>query len=92
MESTVFVTFLDAIKSFYCIEQCLIFKKLNDKHIPWLDHYYFFSMLVFYSANSHTLGNTTTFISFVSDEIKQGVTLSSISFNVYMDQFNVKID
>ena len=49
-------------------------------------------MLVFYSADAHTLGNTTTSSLFVSNGVKQGGILSPILFNVYMDRLSVKLN
>ena len=50
-------------------------------------------MLVFYSADAHTLGeHYTTSSFFVSNGVKQGGILSLILFNVYMDQLSVKLN
>ena len=50
-------------------------------------------MLVFYSADAHTLGEHYYLLSFcLYNGVKPGGILSQILFNVYMDQLSVKLN
>ena len=49
-------------------------------------------MLVFYSADAHTLGEHYYLFIFFSNCVKQGGILSPIIFNVYIDPLSVKLN
>ena len=74
--TSVFVTFLNASKTFDRVDHWLLFKKLIDKRIP---------LQILW-------GNTTTSSFFVSNGVKQGGILSPILFNVYMNQLSIKLN
>ena len=89
--TTVFVTFLDVSKAFDKINFWLLFQKLFDKGFPTLK----FNILAFwYNYQEMPIRwDTTHTTSFrVSNDVKQGGSLSPMLFNVYMDELSVKLN
>ena len=89
--TSVFVTFLDASKTFDKINYWLLFQKLFDKSFPT----FIIKISVFWYTHQkmHVRWGTTTTTPFlVTNNVKQGGILSPMLFNVYIDHLNIKLN
>ena len=90
--TTVFVTFLDASKSFDRIDHWLLFKKLISKDVPL----FIIRLLAYWYSHQKMCvrwGNKVfSFFMCVSNGVKQGGILSPTLFNVYMDSLSTSLN
>ena len=89
--TTIFVTFLDASKTFDKIDFWLLFQKLITKDFP----VFIIKILAYWYCHKEMhvrWGSTFTSSFHVSNAVKQGGILSPMLFNVYMDQLSIRLN
>ena len=91
--TTVFVTFLDASEAFNRLDHWLLFKNLIERKVL-LFIVKLLNLIVWYSHQRMYIGWGNTFsTSFcVSNGVKQGGIISSVLFNVYMDDLSCALN
>ena len=89
--STVYVTFLDASKAFDRIDHWLLFDKMIKKGVPL----FIIKLLVFWYSRQKMFvrwGDTCSTSFCVTNGVKQGVIISPMLYNLYMDDLSLMLN
>ena len=89
--SPVFACYLDASKAFDRVNHWTLFNKLGKRGVPS----YLVKVLLYWYFNQSFLvrwGNTYSDFFLISNGVRQGIILSPLLFNVYIDDLNLELN